>query len=108
VAHGAFVVSGKRNWLRNVALKVAVGVAVTATGEIKFVGGPVDSVKSHASSYMVIGPGNMEGKELLKAVLKALARNLPTSQQERVLKTSAEEIRAYIPYGVGKILEARF
>jgi predicted ribosome quality control (RQC) complex YloA/Tae2 family protein len=108
VAHGAFVVSGKRNWLRNVALKVAVGVAVTATGEIKFVGGPVDSVKSHASSYMVIGPGNMEGKELLKAVLKALARNLPTSQQERVLKTSAEEIRGYIPYGVGKILEARF
>jgi hypothetical protein len=57
---------------------------------------------------MVIGPGNMEGKELLKAVLKALARNLPTSQQERVLKTSAEEIRGYIPYGVGKILEARF
>jgi hypothetical protein len=57
---------------------------------------------------MVIGPWNMEGKELLKAVLKALARNLPTSQQERVLKTSAEEIRAYIPYGVGKILEARF
>ena len=108
VAHGAFVVSGKRNWLRNVPLKIAVGVALTATGEIKFVGGPVDSVKSHTSSYTVIGPGHMEGKELFRAVFKALTRNLPASQRERVLKTSVEEIREYIPYGVGKILEARF
>ena len=107
VAHGAFVVSGKRNWLRNVVLKVAVGVAVTDTGEIKFVGGPVDSVKSHASVYAVIGPGDVEGKELLKSILKSLAQNMPASQRERVLKAS-EEIREYIPYGVAKILEVRF
>ncbi len=100
--------NGKRNWLRNVALKVAVGVALTDTGEIKFAGGPVDSVKSCASAYVVIGPGDVEGKELVKSVLKALAQNLPAKQRERVLKASAEEIREYIPYGVGKILEAKF
>jgi predicted ribosome quality control (RQC) complex YloA/Tae2 family protein len=108
VTHGAFVVSGKRNWLRNVVLKVAVGVAITDTGEIKFIGGPVDSVKSHASAYVVIGPGDVEGKELVKIILKALSQNLPAKQRERVLKASAEEIREYIPYSVGKILEARF
>jgi predicted ribosome quality control (RQC) complex YloA/Tae2 family protein len=106
VPHGAFVVSGKRNWMRGIPLKVAVGVIVNEeTGEVSFVGGPVDAVKAKAKAYAIVVPGDQTGKELFKCVLKALAAKMPKEQREIVLEASVEEIREFTPYGKGRILE---
>lgn len=106
VAHGAFAVYGKRNWMRNVPLKVAIGVNVEKDNEISLIGGPIDAVKVKAKTYVVIGPGDFAGKELLTQILRFLSEKMPRELREKILKISIEEIREFVPYGVGKILES--
>jgi predicted ribosome quality control (RQC) complex YloA/Tae2 family protein len=103
VSHGAFAVSGKRNWMRSVPLKLAIGVV--ANGEVRFVGGPVEAVKAKTKTYVTIGPGDVTGKELLKQVLRAVALKLPREQREKVGKASVERIREFVPYVKGRIVE---
>jgi predicted ribosome quality control (RQC) complex YloA/Tae2 family protein len=104
VARGSFAVVGKRNWMRGVLLRVAVGVALD--DEASFLGGPVDAVKSKANVFLTIAPGDVMGKELLKQVLHSLAVKLPKAQREKVTKASVELIREFVPYTKGRIIEA--
>jgi predicted ribosome quality control (RQC) complex YloA/Tae2 family protein len=104
VAHGAFAVVGKRSWMRGVALRTAVGV-VDDGGELRFVGGPVDAVKARAKVYVTLVPGDSMGKDILKQVLHSLGVKLPKEERERIAKASIEEIREFVPYTKGKIVE---
>lgn len=101
VPHGAFFVVGKRNWMRNTPLKVAVGISVG--DEASFVGGPVSAVASKTKAYVVIVPGDYSGKELLKQILRSLMLRLPKEQRERAGKTSIEQVREFVPYTKGAI-----
>ena len=101
VPHGAFFVVGKRNWFRNTPLRVAVGIVVGE--ETSFVGGPVEAVKAKTKTYLVILPGDLAGKELLKQILKSLMLKLPKDQREKAGKTSIEQVRECVPYTKGTI-----
>ncbi len=103
VPHGAFAVVGKRNWMRGVALKVAIGI--TLNDETSFVGGPVDAVKTKTKAYVILLPGDYMGKELLQRILRSLMLKLPKEQREKSGKTSIEQIREYVPYTKGTISE---
>jgi predicted ribosome quality control (RQC) complex YloA/Tae2 family protein len=104
VPHGAFAVNGKRNWMRNVPLRLAVGVV--DDGEARFVGGAVDAVKAEAKTYVILEPGDATGKELLKQVLRTLMVKLPKGQREKVGKASVEQVREFVPYAKGRIMAA--
>jgi predicted ribosome quality control (RQC) complex YloA/Tae2 family protein len=105
VSRGGFVVRGKRNWMRGASLETAIGVVLEDNGEIEFVGGPVQSVEAKTNVYVVIVPGDLKGKEVFKHVLAALAGKIPKELREKVLKVSVEEIREFIPYSKGRVLE---
>ncbi|MEM3666882.1 MAG: ribosome rescue protein RqcH [Candidatus Bathyarchaeia archaeon] len=105
VPHGAFAISGKRNWLRGIPLRLAVGASAREDGEIEFMGGPVDAVRARARAYAVIVPGDQGGKEFFRLVLRVLAEKAPKMLREKLLGSSIEEIRNFIPYGRGRILE---
>jgi predicted ribosome quality control (RQC) complex YloA/Tae2 family protein len=102
VPHGAFAVSGKRNWMRSVPLKLAIGV-VEEDGEVRFVGGPLDAVKTKTKAYVAIAPGDLRGKEFLKQVLRALILKLPKEQREKAGKPSIEQVREFVPYTKGRM-----
>jgi predicted ribosome quality control (RQC) complex YloA/Tae2 family protein len=103
VGHGAFVVRGQRNWMRGVKLELAVGILVDANNALQFVGGPIDAVKAKTETFVKIVPGDLPGKELLKHVLKVLASKIPREFQGKMVKTSIEELRDYIPFNKGRI-----
>ena len=105
VPHGAFAVVGKRNWTRNVPLKTAVGIIINE--ETCYVGGPVDAVKAKTKSYVVLSPGDTQGKDLLKQILKSLMLKLPKEQREKAGKTSIEQIREFVPYTKGVIAKTK-
>ncbi len=105
VAHGAFAVSGKRNWMRGTPLKMAIGIVESADGESEFIGGPINAVKSKAKAYVVLSPGDLTGKDFLKMVLRSLLLKLPKEQREKLGKTSIEAIREFVPYTKGRITE---
>ena len=106
VAHGAFVVRGERNWMRGTPLRIAVGVTISdRESRARIGGGPVEAVRTKSNAYVVIVPGDIEGKELFKRVLTSLGRKLSRELRETVLNVPIEEIREFIPYGKGRILE---
>ena len=101
VPHGAFFVVGKRNWYNNTPLRVAVGITINE--EAKFIGGPVDAVKAKTKDFVVILPGDYQGKELLKQTLRSLVMKMSKEQREKAGKTSIEQIREFVPYTKGAI-----
>ncbi len=103
VPHGAFAVVGKRNWMRSVPLKVAVGIIVDE--ETCFAGGPIDAVKAKTKTYVALAPGDSTGKEFLQQILKSLMLKLPKEQREKTGKTSIEQIREFVPYTKGTITQ---
>jgi predicted ribosome quality control (RQC) complex YloA/Tae2 family protein len=103
VPHGAFAVIGKRNWMRGVALKIAIGVV---EGEkLGFVGGPVEAVKARTKAYVTLVPGDAAGKEFLQKILRTLMLKLPKEQREKVGKAGIEQIREFVPYCKGTLVE---
>jgi predicted ribosome quality control (RQC) complex YloA/Tae2 family protein len=103
VPHGAFAVNGKRNWMRNVPLRLAIGVVEDE--KTLFVGGAVDAVKSRTKVYATLVPGDVMGKELLKRILQALALQLPKEQREKVGKAPIERVREFVPYTKGRLVK---
>jgi predicted ribosome quality control (RQC) complex YloA/Tae2 family protein len=101
IPHGAFFVVGKRNWYRNTPLRVAVGICLGE--ETGFVGGPIDAVRAKAKTYVVIQPGDYQGKELLQMIMRTLTAKLSKEQRERAGKTSIEQVREFVPYTKGAI-----
>ena len=101
VPHGAFFVVGKRNWVRNTPLRTAIGINVNE--ETSYVGGAVEAVKAKTKTYIVLVPGDTQGKDLLKQILKSLMLKLPKEQREKAGKTSIEQIREFVPYTKGTI-----
>jgi predicted ribosome quality control (RQC) complex YloA/Tae2 family protein len=103
VPHGAFAVNGKRNWIRNVPLKVAIGVV--GGKKTRFVGGAVDAVKAKTEAYVTLVPGDVAGKELLQQILQALTLQLPKEQREKVGKAAIESVREFVPYTKGRLVK---
>jgi predicted ribosome quality control (RQC) complex YloA/Tae2 family protein len=103
VPRGSFLVSGKRNWRRNVPVRIAVGVLIGKDRVEGFVGGPPSSVSAKTRAYVTVHPRGLAGKRLFNEVLKALAEKIPKDQRQRVLEASLEEIRELIPYSIGNV-----
>ena len=89
--------------MRNVPLRLAIGVV--ENDEVEFVGGPVEAVKAKAKTHVILEPGDAVGKDLLKQVLRALMLKLPKEQREKVGKSSIEQIREFVPYAKGRIMD---
>ncbi len=102
---GGFAVRGRRNWMRGTPLRLAVGVVKDQSGEAVFVGGPVDAVKDKTNAYVIVVPGDLKGKELFSRILEILKEETPKKMLEKISKASAEDIREFIPYNRGRILQ---
>jgi len=83
-----------------------LGIGVVEDGEVNFVGGPVEAVKAKTRTYVTIGPGDNLGKDFLKQVLRTLTLKLPKEQREKLGKASIEQIREFVPYAKGRIVDA--
>jgi len=101
VPHGAFAVSGKRNWMRSVPLQLAI--CVVEGEKLRFEDGPIEAVKAKTKAYVTLVPGDATGKEFLKQILQALMLKLPKEQREKVVKASIEQIREFVPYTKGRL-----
>lgn len=99
---GTFVIRGSKNYVRNVPLRVAIGVKIKEEHPI-VVGCPVEAISKQTSIYVEIIPGNQKSGELAKCVRRLLAKKTPEEQQKRILEIPLEEIQRFIPSGRGAI-----
>lgn len=78
LAKGAFIIRGKRNFVR-VPVRLAVG-EVTIEGARKIMGGPVAAVAGRSERYVVIEPGDTPTNELANRLAKLLDVNVEEVQ----------------------------
>lgn len=81
---GSFMIYGKREWVRRIELRLAIGVYNN-----KLIYGPISSVKNRVKSYIVIIPGEKNINEAFNKYFGQLS----------------EEAKRTIPYGKCEIVE---
>lgn len=68
---GAFIIRGKRNTVRHVAMRAAVG-GLSMKAERKAVCGPVAAVVAHCDAAVLVGPGARKGTDVAKELALSL------------------------------------
>lgn len=93
---GAFMVYGKRNWMRGIPLKLAVGI-VNYEGENLIMCGPVDALKAHTNRYIIIKPGRTKKSDFAKKISRIFER--------WGYKVELDDLMQVLPPGDGDIAE---
>lgn len=70
---GSFIIRGKRNHIRGVNLKIAVGI-VDYEGK-RIMAGPIDAVKVHTDNFVIIKPGYTKKEVIAKKILHKINEN---------------------------------
>ena len=66
VAKGAFMVYGKRNFVKDFRMQLAIGV----NDEGKVIGGPVTSINAQTKNYAIVNIGDTKKSDLAKKIKK--------------------------------------
>jgi predicted ribosome quality control (RQC) complex YloA/Tae2 family protein len=99
LGRGAFSVSGPRMYIRNIPLRIALGVKLE--GGMPQVYAAPPQVFQPPQPHVVLAPGNLRAKELALKVRSTLAGKTPKEWRDAVLKIPLEDFIALIPYGRG-------
>jgi len=104
LAKGAFIVRGKKNYIRNVPLRVAVGI-VMKENQVVFVGGPPEAIREHTEVCVEVVPGQQTSSELAKHVRKLLTQKAFKEWRKQISEIPLEEVQRFIPSGKGAIAQ---
>jgi predicted ribosome quality control (RQC) complex YloA/Tae2 family protein len=99
---GAFMISGSKNYFRNVPLQVAIGIK-TEEGHLTVIGGPPDAITKQAEASTKLVPGRQKSSMLAKRIKHVLAKKSPEELRKRILDIPLERIQRFIPLGRGTL-----
>jgi predicted ribosome quality control (RQC) complex YloA/Tae2 family protein len=107
VPKGSFVIEGKRNYMKGMELRMAIGVA-RLENRYTVVCGPADAVKKSAIIYAILLPGGLQPLNVAKKIKSEFVRILGTSSNNEDLvdfvKTiMLEDFLRLMPSGQSKI-----
>jgi predicted ribosome quality control (RQC) complex YloA/Tae2 family protein len=106
---GSFVIQGKRNYVKGVEIKLALGVIILEK-KYALMCGPQDAVKKKSIAYCVLLPGGNDPTNMAKKFKQEMVRICTDVSEEfkdllEYLKSiSIDEIVKTIPHGQSKIL----
>lgn len=101
LTRGAFMVSGQRSYLRNVPLRLAVGVKLD--GEIEVIVGPVSAVKNRGAVYVELSPGDEAAKDIATKIKRIIVGSLPATRRDEASKKPLEVFSSIIPFGRARL-----
>ena len=106
---GSFVIEGKRNFVKALELKLAIGVTKD-NDSYKVICGPVDSIKSKSIIYSIIVPGGIDPMNATKKIKTELITNSHNIDDEDLIeflkRISLDDIIRILPSGKIKIVSS--
>ena len=102
LTRGAFMIYGRKNYLRNVPLQISIGI-LQVNDQWMIVGGPPSAITSQTKYSVTITPGRIKSGRLAKELRQILAKKAPITFRKTLLKLPLEEIQRFIPAGGGAI-----
>jgi predicted ribosome quality control (RQC) complex YloA/Tae2 family protein len=102
---GSFVIEGKRNYIKGVEIKLAIGVMQMSNNKFTLVCGPIDAVKKSSLVYSVLLPGTMDPTNIAKKIKNEFIRvdSDHTELLDFIKTISIDDFVRTIPYGQSKI-----
>jgi len=100
---GAFMIRGRKNYVRGVPLRLAIGVTFKENRPT-VVGGPPTAIAKLTNLKVEIVPGEEQSSKLAKKIRWLLAERAPEKLRESILSLPLEEIQRFIPSGRGRTL----
>ena len=103
---GSFMVRGRRNYVKNVPLKLAIGL-VKENSFLKLVSGPVSAVENQTDNYVIVVPGTKRREDAVEKIKELLSKNLEDREKKIVQRIDASEFLLLLPLGGIRIVEKR-
>ncbi len=97
LAHGAFMVYGKRNYIRGVRLELGVGLEVSEEAGPRIIIGPPELVAKRSIVYAVLTPGREDPSSIASRLKKMFVKLVPDDVKPVVEALSVDEIRMHVP-----------
>ncbi len=88
---GSFMIYGKKNFVNNVKLELAIGVC-KGENEVRVEAGPVDAISEKCDAYAVIAPGGTDPSKVAEKIARDFSKKL-----ELPAKVIANEIAKLMP-----------
>jgi len=92
LAKGSFMIYGRKNFIKNVKLELAIGI-MNQNDEVGLLYGSVYSVETRTKNYVVVGPGDEDLEEISEKILRYLSQ----SSGVKGLRILKEEIIRQLP-----------
>ena len=102
VSKGAFMIHGKKEWMRGTILRIAIGFRVEESIEV--ISGPVDAVAAETKHYVKVVPGDKKSQELASSIKAIAMKSAKKEDAERIKKVNLDEVQRLIPGGKGRIM----
>ena len=100
---GAFVIEGKRNYIKGLELRLAIGV-VKVKEKLALMCGAPDSVKRNSLVYVLIAPNGVQVSEVAKKIKVEFIKVAYEELSDFARSLSIDEIIRAIPAGASKIV----
>jgi len=104
LARGAFMVTGKKNYVKGVELRFAVGIQINEDG-VRVIGGPPSAVRTHSVGCVEVVPGVTARQGLAKRIIFELSRKLKDESQVKSL--GVDRVLEFLPPGPGDIVSPK-
>ncbi len=105
VDRGAFIVRGTKNYIRNVPLRIAIGVQ-KRDEQLRVIGGPTEAIRKQTNMYTELVPGDEPSAKLARQIRHLLLMKAAQEDREGISKISVGEIQRFIPLGKGSVSAA--
>jgi len=99
---GSFMIHGSRNYLKNVPLRLAIGIK-NILGRLTVIGGSSSAISAETDNYVKIIPGRVKTGKLVKEIIRLLSRKTSNNKRGKIMRIPFEEFQAFIPGGRGEI-----
>jgi len=100
---GQFMVTGKRNYVRGVELKMAIGV-LEEEGQVRFIAGPPSAIMNQTQTYIEVVPGRNPSGKLAKRAIEILKAASPEPVRDKLSRVRLDDVARLIPAGRGDII----
>ncbi len=74
---GSFMVYGKKNYIKGVRLRLAIGAELVGADGYRLVAGPEEVIGGRAEAYVVIEPGNVRRGKVAEKIVERLRKVIP-------------------------------
>lgn len=99
---GSFVIEGKRNYIKGIEARLAVGM-VSVNGREALACGPEDAIKKHALVYAVLLQGGMDPMNAAKKAKSSLVGAADEVLAETIKRISLDDFVRILPTGQSRV-----